>query len=771
MMTVRTAKVSFVVVMVFSMACNASAVEVKEVPGRWSVEKANAWHNELPWLVGCNYYPATTINQIDMWQASTWDPKTIDKELGMAASIGMNTLRVYLHDLVWADDEQGLYQRMDQFLDICSKHGIRPFFIFFDDCHFPAPELGVQPLPVKRYHNSGWVNCPAREVALRFAQDKASAEEVAQLKGYVQETMRRFKDDKRVLFWELYNEPGRGRGEGGNMAGARGSRTSMGDTSNKLVYSSWIWAREVNPSQPICSNSAGSVGKKNLAINRANSDIHSIHSYSPPDRLEKLILDYKQDGRPVIVTEWLARTNGSTVADCLPVLKKHHVGAVNWGFISAKSNTIWPWTSRRGVNVTEKRAAGEVVKPGEVFPEPELWFHDLFRINGTPFDQREIDIFRKLTSTKTAALPTTQDFLFPEKAPVAPVTPAMERAEIEAGLKSHDRALYIKEGWIRDPYIILGPDDYYYLTGTTPNPGDPREKSDPYNVGLGDSSIVGTKVRIWRSKDLIDWDYLGTPFTLKEDSWHKKPGDRVWAPEVHWIGNRWALVHCPGNKANFALSVGAKVTRPWTHPMGKNLGRKHDPSLFKDADTWYMLWANTLVAPLSSDLGTFTAEPVRIDPAGTRIDPKNNKPISRIGHEGATMRKIGNKYVHLGTAWSTDLGRKGSYNLYYCTADKITGPYGPRKFAGRFLGHGTPFQTRDGKWWCTAFFNANVPPLKREGIEIRDLPHTAQTINQRGTTIVPLEVKIQSDGDIYIRAKDPAYANPGPDENQSFQDL
>ena len=130
--------------------------------------------------------------------------------------------------------------------------------------------------------------------------------------------------------------------------------------------------------------------------------------------------------------------------------------------------------------------------------------------------------------------------------------------------------------------------------------------------------------------------------------------------------------------------------------------------------------------------------------------------------------KIGDKYVHLGTAWSTDQGRKGSYNLYYCTAHRITGPYGLRQFAGRFLGHGTPFQTRDGKWWCTAFFNGNVPPLSREGIENRDLSETAQTINQRGTTIVPLEVKTTASGDIYIRALDPAYATPGPDEIQRF---
>jgi beta-xylosidase len=342
----------------------------------------------------------------------------------------------------------------------------------------------------------------------------------------------------------------------------------------------------------------------------------------------------------------------------------------------------------------------------------------------------------------------------------------MSREQIEAGLKSHDRALYIKEGWIRDPYLKLGPDDYYYLTGTTPNPGDEREQTDPYNIGLGPESIVGSAVQVWRSRDLIDWEYLGTPFTLK-DSFHKDPGTFVWAPELHWLGDRWALVHCPAAKANLALTEGRELKGPWTHPLGERLGAKHDPSLFQDGDTWWLLWQNTLLAPLNKDFTAFTAKPVRIDPAGSRVNSAGQT-ISVIGHEGATMLKVGDKYVHLGTAWSTDRPRRGSYNLYYCTAKKITGPYGERQFAGRFLGHGTPFQTRDGRWWCTAFFNANVPPLAREGIEKRDLSETAQTINQRGTTIVPLEVKTLPDGEIYIRAKDPAYATPGPDEVQKF---
>lgn len=360
------------------------------------------------------------------------------------------------------------------------------------------------------------------------------------------------------------------------------------------------------------------------------------------------------------------------------------------------------------------------------------------------------------------------------------VQPAMSRAEIEAGLKSRDRALYIKQGWIRDPYITRGPDDFFYLTGTTPNEGDPRETSDPYNVGLWETSIVGNTVRIWRSRDLVEWESLGTPFTLPRDSYRAQTntqpvdgGRYVWAPELHWLGDRWALIHCPERNANLAFSSGRDVAGPWTHPMGPALGEnKHDPSLFKDGETWWMLWSNTMLAPIKPDFSGLARPGVRIDPAGTRPNPDgaDKPPIRRIGHEGATMIKVGDRYVHLGTAWSTDLGRKGSYNLYYCTSTSITGPYGPRRFAGRFLGHGTPFQTRDGQWWCTAFFNGNVPPLPRDGIETRDLSADAQTINQRGTTIVPLEVRVLPDGDVRIRALDPAYATPGPDEVQKFED-
>jgi iduronate 2-sulfatase len=360
-------------------------------------------------------------------------------------------------------------------------------------------------------------------------------------------------------------------------------------------------------------------------------------------------------------------------------------------------------------------------------------------------------------------------------APVTPVAKPMSREEIESGLKSHDRALFVHSSWIRDPYLVKGTDGWFYLTGTTPNSGDPREGNDPYNTGLGETSLVGSHVNVWRSRDFIDWESVGAPYSLKDGIWYQENRAKfdetdakkwwLWAPELHWIEEqkRWALVHTspsPVAGANLSLSAGPEVSGPWENPMGKEIGRRHDPSLFRDDDgTYWMIWGATSIAPLKADFSGFSGDPVPIRPSGE---------TAKMGHEGCLIMKIEGKYVLFGTGWSTGNMREGSYNLYYATANTITGPYSERKFAGRFLGHGTPFQDAEGRWWCTAFYNGNVPPESREGIESRDLGDTARTINQRGTTLVPLDVKMGENGELIIRAKDPAYATPGPDEAQKF---
>jgi xylan 1,4-beta-xylosidase len=367
---------------------------------------------------------------------------------------------------------------------------------------------------------------------------------------------------------------------------------------------------------------------------------------------------------------------------------------------------------------------------------------------------------------------------------------AMPSDEVEKGIQSHDRALHILDGFMRDPYIILAPDGYYYLTGTT---GGIPEGYDILNVGLKPKLIDPWKMRVWRSKNLVHWENFGSPYTQLDNYWAsveeiplgtkkqgKKTGKsstktpkelwqtipkeewRLWAPELHLIDGKWVIIHTTpnplGGMANLAVTRGDKLEGPYTYPMGMQMFDKHDPSLFQDDNgTVWMISKVGTVAPLNPGLKGFAGKPIDLAPSNRKL-----------GHEGALIKKIGNKYVLFGTGWSTDKGRVGTYNLYYCTADTLTGPYGERKFAGRFLGHGFPFQDKQGRWWCTAFYNGNIPPISRDDLRKLPLPDTAYTINQMGTTIVPLEVNILNDGDVSIRAKDPDYATPGSDEVQPF---
>jgi arylsulfatase len=265
---------------------------------------------------------------------------------------------------------------------------------------------------------------------------------------------------------------------------------------------------------------------------------------------------------------------------------------------------------------------------------------------------------------------------------------------------------------------------------------------------------------VWRSQALVNWQYVRSTYSSSEsvrlarESGKKGAKELLWAPEIQFADGRWVLVHCPQECSALAVSDGPAFNGKWTLMAPDVFRGMHDPSLFRDDDgQWYIVYSNTKIVRLKPDFSGLDGEPVEILPSDRSI-----------GHEGCTIRKIGSKYVLFGTGWSTDRMRKGSYNLYYCVADRVTGPYGERRFAGRFLGHGTPFIDKEGRWWCTAFYNANVPPIPAEGVRDRDLSDNAYTINEVGTTLVPMEIKILPDGDVSIRALDPAYAAPGPDE-------
>ena len=173
---------------------------------RWSEDEAWAWYGKVGPIVGCNYLPRSAVNVTEMWQKETFDPETIDEELGWAEKAGYNSLRVFLQYLVWKHDPEGLKQRIDQFLAISERHGIRVMLVPFCDCSFAGrePYLGKQDEPVPGMHNSGWVPIPGLERVV----DRATW---PGLERYIKDLVGRFGSDRRVLIWDLYNEPGNSR--------------------------------------------------------------------------------------------------------------------------------------------------------------------------------------------------------------------------------------------------------------------------------------------------------------------------------------------------------------------------------------------------------------------------------------------------------------------------------------------------------------------------------------------------------------------------------
>jgi endo-1,4-beta-mannosidase len=327
----------------------------------WSIEKANNWYAAHKWLTGANYIPSSAINQLEMWQADSFDSVQIDKELGWAESIGFNTLRVFLHSLAWKQDPAGFKQRVNTFLTISDKHHIQPLFVFFDDCWNKQPVAGKQPAPKPGIHNSGWVQDPGQPAS----NDTSN---FSGLEKYVTDVLTSFAKDQRILLWDLYNEPG---------------NSGKQDSSLLLLKKAFQWARAVNPDQPISAGLWNWDFEKLNAYQAANSDILTYHNYDEAASHQKVIQLLKTNGRPLICTEYMARTRNSRFSNILPLLKRENVGAINWGFVAGKTNTIYAWDT-----------------PLPDASQPIEWFHDIFKMDGKPYREDEVNLIKKLNGLK-----------------------------------------------------------------------------------------------------------------------------------------------------------------------------------------------------------------------------------------------------------------------------------------------------------------------------------------------------------------------------------
>ena len=343
---------------------------------RWSDGQAQDWYRKQPWLVGANYIPSTAINELEMWQADTFDPQRIDKELGWAENIGLNTMRVFLHDLLWQQDAAGFKKRVNTFLDICAKHKIRPMLVLFDSCWDSEPKLGKQRAPRPGVHNSGWVQSPG----IKALEDQS---QYPRLQAYVTGVVSAFAKDKRVLAWDVWNEP-----DNRNDTSYGQEPPNKGELVLALLPKVFRWARAGNNTQPLTSGvwkGNWSSPDKLSAMEKIQidmSDVVSFHNYDQPSEFEKRIEWLQQYHRPILCTEYMARGNKSTFEGSLPIAKRFHVAAINWGLVAGKTQTWLPWDSWQKPYTSR---------------EPAVWFHEIFRNDGSPYRPEEVQLIKDLT--------------------------------------------------------------------------------------------------------------------------------------------------------------------------------------------------------------------------------------------------------------------------------------------------------------------------------------------------------------------------------------
>lgn len=346
---------------------------------RWSKERIDDWYTHRGWLLGCNYAPSTAVNQLEMWEAGSFDPDTIGRELGWAAQLGFNSIRVFLHHLLWEHDRDGFLNRMNTFLTIAERHGIGVMFVLFDSVWNPFPEPGKREYKIG-VHNSGWLQSPGLDIL----KDVSRHEE---MESYVKGLLGHFKNDDRIHVWDLFNEPCNRNPSSYGIY----EPENKADLSLALLKKVFSWAREISPAQPLTAGvwTGEWSDDKIRELDRymlENSDLITFHNYDSPAEMERRIKILQRFERPILCTEYMARGFNNTFESILPVFKKHNVGGYNWGLVAGKTQTNYAWDSWT-VSYDS---------------EPDLWFHDIFRPDGTPWSAQEVAFLREVTRMQNA---------------------------------------------------------------------------------------------------------------------------------------------------------------------------------------------------------------------------------------------------------------------------------------------------------------------------------------------------------------------------------
>jgi hypothetical protein len=324
--------------------------------GRWDEIRIWRWYEDLGAVKGVNYIPRTAVNSVEMWMEDTFDPETIDEELGWAQEAGYTSIRVQLQFAVWQADPDGFRDRVDKLLEMAAKHGLRVVPVLFDDLNRAGepPRVGPQPEPVPDEHNSRWVPSPGADAVKDRNQWPA-------LEKYVQDVMGRFKRDKRVLYWDLYNTAGNG---------------GLGEESLPLLDQTFNWARAIEAAQPLAVPAWREFGSAMAARKLERSDLITFQSFDSAESIEARIQLLQRYNRPIICSDWLMRQVGNDFKQVLPVFAIYRVGWFNQGLVSGKTHRP----------IQEARYRAE--------KDPDVWQQDVLNNDGTPYDPEEVELIQ-----------------------------------------------------------------------------------------------------------------------------------------------------------------------------------------------------------------------------------------------------------------------------------------------------------------------------------------------------------------------------------------
>ena len=355
---------------------------------KWSKEKVWDWYNSRPWIRGCNFMSSDCANRVDQWQEYGFEERfeTTKRELALVAETGFNSIRIIPEFIVWLKEHDGFMERFEHYIAEADKNGISCMVVLGNDC-MPPKEEALKRMNLGEQHVD-WGYHGGRKVSQHGVFNGAGyslldePEYAEKYYEFVREIVTKYKDDERILLWDVFNEPG------------NSGRKSM---SLPHLMKFFEIIRNIDPIQPLTVGIwSQTVDLDNLLeiekIGLENSDIITYHNYSSyENNIEEMHLLKKLE-RPVMNTEWLARCCKNTVEEMFPLYFLEKIGCYCWGFVAGKYQTYEP---HNNVWYNYKDNPDSYLNWDFDFSK---WFHDLYRPSLNPYVPKEIYLIKKFSS-------------------------------------------------------------------------------------------------------------------------------------------------------------------------------------------------------------------------------------------------------------------------------------------------------------------------------------------------------------------------------------